>query len=355
MYKKNKAAILIFTLLSITIISTLSFQLLRNTRVHSYFASTIVLKEQAKMLCFGGVNLAIAQLTQHLQEDNLKEKIKTDPDYKAKKMLSNFLPYLNKWQTFELQKGVDGINGELKIAVVSENGKINLNKRFFDEQKNEFKQEIVEELELIAKIGGLKISKDELKANIQRFFKNRKTPLLDLSELMEIEGFEKIRLFYEPPQNFKEKEQAQKRPVALSDYFTLWTNNDKVDPWLLSDAVCFAWNLRRPEKDDAIKRDAIFERVIKNYKSDLGKDWTANWNMLMPIYDKRLPQFNLVSGILSQQFAPQVFSVISCGKVQDVEECILVVFKIIEINKQTEEIKGKRFSNLYKIVKIYWL
>ncbi|MCK4265054.1 hypothetical protein KAW80_01715 [Candidatus Babeliales bacterium] len=350
MYKKKKGAILVFTLLVLAIIAVLSLQLLRGVRVHSYFASTVVAREQAKMLCLGGIRLATAQLTQHLYDKNLEEEKRKDSEFLEKQFLSNVLPFLNKWQFFPLTKKEDGFDGEIKISISCEHGKANFNKIYFDYKNNKFKPVVVKELADFSRMSGLKFDREDLQSNISKFFKDRKIPLNEISELLEIKGFENWKLFYEPPEKIQDKEEAQKRPVALMDMFTLWTDN-KVDPWMLSDGTCFSWELRRPEWGDAEKRKVFFERSIKRFKKDLGKNWSENWDVLLPMYGVRPTKMPF--RLLSQQFDSRVYTVISCGKVRGIEQKVLVILELL--NKKLQNKDSRKENVPAKILKVYWL
>jgi len=69
--------------------------------------------------------------------------------------------------------------------------------------------------------------------------------------------------------------------------------------------------------------------------------------------------------ILSKEFGPSVYSVLSCGKAGGVEQRLLAVVKEVEEkekkqqeeNAQEEQKEGKKESSkkTFKIIKMYWL
>ena len=48
------------------------------------------------------------------------------------------LPIINRWQEFKLVKKTDGIDGVIRVCIMSENGKVNLN-QIFDFKTKKFK------------------------------------------------------------------------------------------------------------------------------------------------------------------------------------------------------------------------
>ena len=141
---------------------------------------------------------------------------------------------------------------------------------------------------------------------------------------MSVSGFETLALFYNPPERPLKKVSTPERLIALSDLFTIWTSTAAIEPWLLSDVTCLLWGLRRPQWNDDQKLKETFKKAISQFKKDLGTKWSENWNVLAPIYGKT-PNFNVIQKILSQQFDPTVYTVISSGKVHDVQQKLLAV------------------------------
>src|SRR5579872_480092 len=103
------------------------------------FSYMITAREKAKMLALGGVQVAIAQLA---LVDKSKEKKEDEGKQSAPEsdFLLRILPILNRWQDFDLKENVDGIDGQIKVCLMCEEGKINLND-IIDFNKGVFKSD----------------------------------------------------------------------------------------------------------------------------------------------------------------------------------------------------------------------
>lgn len=385
-------------------------QMIRGVMVGAGFTKAMVNREHAQMLALGGINIAIAQLTYDKDKKNKPEKDKdknsdkdktparqsetgteTELDADGKKVtplqrfVFNLLSNLNRWQTFELDRKIDGIAGTVKICITSENGKININNAF-DFKKQEFKKEF-ERLLVGLEIPG-KLKPGEFFNKISEFLKKREKKLYDVSELLNVPGLEALTtdIFYEPPVLLKKEGAQESRDVAIQDIFTTWTDDAKIDPMLLSDALCAFLVIRRPRADDAKKYKERFKKLAMEFKDDWGKDWDANWKNLEGIYDTKPKDLSNIKDILVEKFNPKVYSVLSYGKVGQVEQRVLAVIREIEVksrksksgvqneksssNEQSAQTGGtsaeqssteqskteqKKNKKVFRIERIYWL
>ena len=92
----KRGSIIIIVLLVLSLIATLTMQLVRRATVHTHFDKVVLNREKAKMLALGGLNLAISQLTVKPDEDKTKVTKDEDPVVlRRKKMLERILPTLN--------------------------------------------------------------------------------------------------------------------------------------------------------------------------------------------------------------------------------------------------------------------
>jgi hypothetical protein len=369
--KKNNAYVLLFTLSIMTLITVITFQLMRNVFVGSHFDKTMIHREHAEMLALGGVNLAISQLTikKDPKKDSTEESAevkKTKQEKKLKEFLYKVLPHLNKWQVFELNEKHDGIDGEVKFCITSENGKININDAF-DFKKKEFKPEYKKLLESL--VINRKTPKGKVLKQLTDFFKKRKKKIYDVSQLQEaipqLDSF-----FYEPPERTEKTKDARPNPqVTLQDLFTVWAS--KIEPLFLSDASCALFNLKRPIAYDAEKMKDRFKRVVDQFNPKITANLNDYWNMLQTIYTKKPLNIEEYKNIFSSKFEPKVYSVLSSGKVGDVEQKLLAIIEkqpeeaikekknkkeeIVELKKEKEKNKKPLFLKHFKILKIYWL
>ncbi|MBD3231303.1 hypothetical protein GF322_01440 [Candidatus Dependentiae bacterium] len=371
MLKKNKGSILLFTLLILSLIAFLTQQLFRSIWVGVNFDKRVVATQKARALALGGFNLAISQLQERNAKEEEESRVgqKENPEKRFKNFLSRILPNLNKWQIFNLYKNIDGIDGQIKFCITCEDGKININKAF-DFEKQEFKKEYAELLK------GLyikrKFAEGEILKKLTEFFKERKNELSDVTELIEIEGFENLNVFYQPPQLPEKGKLAQPNDsIYLQDLFTTWSFDDKIELLFASDSLCAILNLRRPVANDAQKLKDKYRILIENYKKNWGADWEKNWNYLQPIFGAKPKTLNVLNKILAKEFGTQSYSVLSCGIIEGVEQKVLAIIKVldekenkieeIKQNKKKEakdkdsEKKEKSNNKILKIVKMYWI
>ena len=387
-FKNSQGSIVVFSLLILSIMIILTQQLLKSVYVSSSFIRTMVDRERAEAIAIGGVNIAIELLRlQVLDEEdknnnssaqaelNKKKGDKENKDSGVKTFLKQVLPYLNRWRSFTLEEEKEGIAGELKFCISCENGKININK-IFDFKKEEFKKEYGDMLKKLAIRGTLVAN--EIHDRLQEFFKKRKKPITDISELYEAEGINVLDIMYRPPElpvNKKDKSQPNAN-LALQDIFTVWTDDEFLEPMVFSDGLCAIMGLRRPLADDVEKIKDRFEQVIDNFEANWGSNWNENWRFLQVLYDEKPSLVKNLGSIFSKQFGPTVYSVLSSGKVGDVEQRLLAVVKIIKQDnmQHQDEQKGKRVDGaskqsladqqnkasqkkkyMFKIIRAYWI
>jgi len=384
------------TILAITLFAE---QLMRNVFVGSKFTQTTIQREHAQMLALGGINIAIATLSidskgrggeqkkshkaqdkkDKLQGDQAKAKsnVENSPGYfsekAAKRFIASVLPYLNRWRTFKFEQVVDGFDGVVKICITAESGKINLNEAF-DFEKQDFK-EAPKLLLMGLGIPGI-LKEGEILKNLTEFLKKRERKLDDISQLSQVQGLEGLDLWYQPPRHKPVEGILQpNKPLMLQDIFTLWTDDETVDPLVFSDSLCAIFGVRRPRAGDARELKESFKQLSTKFSGQWYENWDESWKNLQPIYEEKPKFLKKVAGIFSKKFGPQVYSVLSCGKVGGVEQ------KIIAIIRQTQKPKNKKQSDgqsdeaadtkrqtknqekeesaksstYFKVEKIYWL
>ena len=355
--------VLLFVVMMLSVITMLTQQLLRSVMVGSMFDKTMIARERAEILALGGVQVAIALLSKDkapLKSGTTQEAVaaeKPDPVKDTKLFLTKILPILNRWKIFELTEKEDGIAATLKICISCEEGKLNLNE-IFDFSTNSFKPEfepLVTALEIDNKHQVIKF--------LTEYFKKRKKKLDDLSELMVIPEFAKLDVFYQPPEPIKKEdkeEQKKARNIALFDIFTIEGTQSKMQPLLFSDGLNAVFGLKRPAAEDTIKMKDKFKLVIDQYSTDWCKDWIKTWDVLRPITQAQGALAQQFTKLFAQEFEPSLFSVLSLGIVDGVEQRLLAIIKKVEKKPDVESAapeaeKNKAPTTEFKIVKIYWL
>jgi len=379
--KKQQASIVLLCLMVMSVIVLLILQLIRGVHVGQNFSKTMVNREHAEILALGGINIAIAQLLREepasdnqsfaVKPENIAKSSgrdkKLDPD---QAYLLKVLPHLNRWQDFQLKKDIDGIDGLVRVCITCEQGKININEAF-DFKAMEFKKDYHKLLKGLEMPG--KLVPGEIFNKITEYFKKRKKKLDDVSELLQVKELSSLDIFYTPPEKpLSKKQKPQPNSLlALQDIFTTLTKNDKVDPLWLSDALCAIFTLRRPLATDAVARKERYKKFAQTFKKDMVKDWAANWKVLEQLYDKKPKIIEEMKKVFTKEFGPKIFSVLSCGKVGNVEQYVVVVIQEQEVKddvhdstdkdkkgtsaEQGESQRQQGPKKFFKILRTYWL
>jgi hypothetical protein len=377
--KRSSGSILLFALMMVAMMVLLTQQLMRGVLVGSSFASNVLDREKATSLALGGIQIAAAQLIQDSRDEKGGQEEKSEKGEKKEEkeakglraFLKRVLPYVNRWKEFNFQEKVDGIEGNVKICISCERGKININE-VFDFKKMEFKKEY-ENLFKNLEIRG-RLPAGEMYNRLLDFFKKRKRKLDDVSELLAISGFQTLDIFYRPPlKAMKGKKNEPNVELALQDLFTTWTSDEKIDPMWLSDSLCAILQFRRPRGNDAHEHKEQFGQFVQKFKKEMAQDWGSNLQTLELLYDKIPKEAEQSKGIFTKEFGPKVFSVLSCGKVGQMEQQLLAVIRLEEVaeqgadkqnEKSQEEKKGeaeqsgksqKKPKKTFKVLRVYWL
>jgi hypothetical protein len=117
-----------------------------------------------------------------------------------------------------------------------------------------------------------------------------------------------------------------------------------------------------------------FKKLASTFKKNWGADWDGNWKLLQPIYGEKPKILSAFKDILVKSFNSKVYSVLSYGKVNNVEQRVIAIVKNIE-EQSAQEKKGteakkegaasekptqgkegeKEKKHYFKIMRIYWL
>lgn len=349
--------VLVLTLMILSTIVMLVTQLFQSSVIHFYFDRTMIEREKAKMLARGGIELAYSLLTVIPPKDKEGAKAGYPPQEGQEKkdlnveLLKKILPTLNRWQTFELTDNADGIDGEIKLCITCEDGKLDLN-QWYDFNKKKFIGEGANQLDgkkiLKAVFGGLKktASGKDLFEQFEKFLKQRQYKLNDVTELLTVKELRealKDAIFYEPPSAKTGKK--EQRPVYLMDIFTLWSDKKTLNPWLLSDSICAIVGLKRAEQGDTATHEKEVDQLLKSTKSVEG-DIKVTWEkVLQKLYGKELKAIpNDFSALFAQKFEARTFGVLSYGRVGSITQKMYAI-----IGREKDALAP------YTIKRLYWL
>lgn len=350
MHKKS-GYILILTLSIISLSVALVTYMVSSGRAFVPLAQSAIEREKARMLAFSGIEIVKSQLgtLPYMATDTKKKQEKQDA--KTDSLFSFLLPRMGRWQKFSLSKKYDGIQGEIGICMMSEEGKINLNALFDPKtgtlHKNlEGKDAITAFFALLEKITGIK----DVQKELEQFFKQRKTLLDDVTELLTIPSYAYFKqdIFYDP--SFDETSPEMKKKIYLTDIFTIWSPTYKIQPWLLSSSMRVLLNLAPihayQEKD--------LERIVKEQlqQTPATLSWPQDWNTYLKLIFKNdfsiLPKG--IELIFDTKFEPTIFSVICYGKVGKTTQKL---FAILERVKDETQQDTPHWS--MSIKKLYWI
>lgn len=353
--KRQQGYILIVVLMILSLAMMLVTQLYRQGFVQSKFDKLMIEREQARLLAFSGIECARSELMYQPQEKDEKKPAtaadgkqaapKKDPNAAFKRML----PLLNRWQTFALKKETDGLNGSIKICVMSEAGKIPLNvwfdfkqRKFLNEGKDGDTKVYLQQIFTKLKTDG---GQKDLFAPFEKYLKNKDTFLQDITQLLTIKEFRELfwnTQFYEPPT----ANDSAKRPVYLMDLFTLWGSSAQMSAWSLSDSVLSVLGLQRVQLNDVEKRSKLITTFFSKKESAptaLKDLWDA---FFKDLYNKDFSGLPTGSDkILKTEFDSKVVSVLSYGTVGK------VTYKLYGILQQVEKGEEKE----YKLIHLYTL
>jgi len=363
--KKQPGYVLVFSLMVIALLVVLATSMMNQSRVHVRYARTILDREKAKMLAWSGVQIAMSQLANMGEEEKKDEKKrdqqKADPKEQAKQTLITLLPVLNNWQTFSLTPKKDGVRGEIKICLMCEEGKIDLNQlidfeksKFVNEgsKEKDYKKVMKEVFEKIKKVlGG-----EDLLKSLEKYLKERKTRFYDPTELLSIEEFKifEDKIFYEPGSIVRDDRGQVKQTVYLNDIFTLWSFQRELNPWLLSNSLKVLLDLKIKKEDDAQLQDEALKKTLQKFELNLA--FPKGWNdLLAPFYGKKFEQLpQEIRKTMTTKFEPSVFSVLSYGTVGGVTQKLFVV---LERKKSSQTVSSGKSSTSFEFSakKFYWL
>ena len=364
--KKNSGYVLIFSLLMLSMVVTVATYLFVKARTFVPFMHTMIDRERAKLLAYGGIQVAVAQLAFHEQEKEEKKAADANSQKGAAETLASkidikstilffkrVVPSINRWQEFELKKDIDGIDAQLKVCLMCEEGKIDIN-AIYDFEKRSFivgdgkgagnwKELLPSLFKKIEEISGGK----ELLQALEKYLAKRATRLHDISELLTIKEFAvfKDAEFYLPPS--AGDQQGAPNKIYLSDIFTTHSGKQKLQTFLLSDSIGAVLGVKRAAYGDIPKRAQIIEQIAKQIEQSGTLDWNTT---VKSLYEKELQ--SLPKGIDS------VFEIASLATTF----CVLVVAKVGSMTERIYAVleRSATLDNTSKaypvrIKKVYWI
>jgi len=316
-HKKEGSALLI-VICFMAIIGIMTHKLIKMTFLSSRQVQQQIRKSRARISALNGITLALTQLNK--KEIATKDVKDEKPESDQVLFLQKMLPILNQWQTFHLTEKLDGINATIKMYISCEDGKIPLS-ALFDEKEKKINKDF---LPLLKRIGSEKKSSGpDFSAKLINML-SRKT-LDDASQLYSCSD---LPLFISPAdEKTKQRKEGYHQQDALSDIFSTWNTEKKINPLFLSTGCKKIFNIKSPSntaKDDKNEK-GFYDQISKTIGTQWGSDWSKNSTHLTTLYKTDVTLPPETHSILSEVIEPKVFSVLSCGIVQGTEQRIYAV------------------------------
>lgn len=364
--QRKSGFILLTTIMLIALMTSLvNYIYYRGSGQAPYF-QMMAEREQARALALGGLQVAMQKLAVHNPEDEKKKEAQAAKNGKkgeksedpAALQLKSLLPYLNQWQTYDIQEKNKKFSGRIELCIMCEDGKLNINE-LYNFEKGLFKGEDEKQgegpykpviKELCTKIENI-VGTKNIFTTLEKYLKKRGYPLDDISELLTLKEFEAFKddIFYQPPAAVEKNKKEAKRPIYLMDIFTVFSGTQTMQPWLFSDSMRALFNLTRVAIVDKDKRQQMLTQALENFKPQA--DWKSDWDkQLTPLYGKNFSDLPKgVDALFARTFEPMIFSVLCYSTFGRVTQKIYAILERSSVSQDSE------FLFDVQIKRIYWI
>jgi hypothetical protein len=355
--------ILVMALMIMTIGIALTTQLFNKGMLYASFSTMAVNREKATQLALAGTQIAMSQLSvAATQESKSGQAAQSQKSSEEKKVLEKILPMINRAQSFELKHEIEGIDATISVIISCEEGKININalydfaqKKFVNEGQakgdgKKFLQDICLRIESLT--GG-----KNLFFGLEKYLKDHNRKLNDVTELFNIPefGIFKNLIFYESSHEKAQGEKTQgKRPIYVTDIFTVDSDTSSIEPWLFSDSVCALLGLKRATGGEIHQRKEMVGDLLKDFKPEMV--WQKDFDRYVAkIYGKdftSLPKD--IDYFFNMTFNPRTFSVLSLAKVGTMT--VKMYALLTKIEEPLEQKSGEhKVKTQWVVKKMYWI
>lgn len=355
---QQKGYILFITFSMLALCATLVSMFMIKGITHKKLSSALLQREKLQDFTVNCVAIAQSYLSipadgagekdKDKQSVSSEKKVPVDP---IKKTLEKFLAVRNEGQNFNFEEIEKNFPVVINLTFFAESGKININ-GLYDLVQQKFYDEGIagKDRKVFATWLFDKIAKVTEKPSLLQPFidhmKQRKSPLNDVSELLAIKEFSACfsdAIFYSKA-SVDQTNNNNNKKIFLMDIFTVVSEIDSLQPWLLSPSVCALLDIAQKNEKNGILEKKEEKIDISSFKQQPNwqKDWDAGLKELYGIPYDKIPE--PVRGLLATQFSSTVFSVIATVSKEDV---IAQVFAIL---------KQKRLPDgaiMYDVIKTY--
>ncbi len=361
--------ILLITFLILALCSTLVSVFLTKGMTHKKLAAALLEQEKINQFALSTPALAQSFLSfsaQDLKPEKNASEEKPPGELKpadekvnfSKKLLEKVLPFVNKTQLFKMKEMEKDFPVVVNLTFFCESGKININGLYDLVNKSFYNEGVAgKDRKIFATWLFEKIAKiTEQTSLFQPFLehvKQRKTPFNDVTELLAIKEFAACfsqDVFYESYESDRDLDKKNQK-LFLTDIFTVASESDTIQPWLLSPSVCVLLDIAHKgnkQENFGIKEDKKID--LTSFKQQV--DWQQDWDIVMkPLYDvsfNKIPE--PIRPMLSTQFSVNTFSVlvrITKETIEDENKDVGGIFAILKEKKLPDD------SIMYDVIKIY--
>jgi hypothetical protein len=326
---KNDGSVLLIVICFLSILGVLSQKLLKTTFLTVTQMRQQIRKDRAQIFAINGISLALAQINQKPRVSKEKNEGETEKSV----LLEKLLPILNRWQTFKLTQKLDGVDATIKMYISCEEGKIPLQALMTKEKE---KKPVKEFIPLIKQLSSNKNAKQLTDLSPKIFSLLAKKQIEDATQMHTI--FEHPFFISPATDQAKAQKEGYHQAPATTDIFTTWNVAQKIHPLFLSHGCKALFNIKTPEnraKDDKSEKD-FYHQVALTLAKDWGSDWTKNNQLLTSLYKTEVSLPKELHSVLSEAIEPEVFSVLSCGVVQGIEQRIYAIIHKNPVNSMQE-------------------
>jgi hypothetical protein len=329
MKHNQQGYILLMTFSMLTLCIALVSMFLAKGMTHKKFTTIVLEREKMNQFILSTPALAQSFLS-FPAEDNEQSTKKAEnatkntsvpgvqqADY-AQKLLEKVLPVVNKAQRFTMKEIVKDFPVVINLTFFCESGKININglydlvnKKFYNEGVAGKDQKVFATwlFDKIAKI----TERTSLLQPFIEYLKQREAPFNDVTELLAIKEFAACfgdSVFYEAPIAHARSDKNSKK-LFLTDIFTVVSESDTIQPWLLSPSVCVLLDIPQQiskQNESGNKEEKKID--ISSFKSqaDWKKDWDLGPKALYNVSFDAIPE--QARNALATQFSATTFSIL---------------------------------------------
>lgn len=337
--RQREGYVLLLVILIISMMSILVTRLVFKLTVFDRLSIVFLHREQAKLLAWSGVEMALTQLCAPVPK-KASENFVTRTLFELRKVMT----VCNRWQRVQLTDEIDGIDGTCAFYVACEGGKLNPN-ALYDREKQalvEHPSLIVLNTALTKRLSAWGRDLDFMK-RLETVMRARTEPLYDVTELLADEQLKKLQpvLFMRPDRDF-----------ALTDLITVEREGMLLQPWVLSRSIATAFDLEPTGTitddqwkmvSDALTKEPAGPAVWdKLYTVLYGEQRSTAIKELYSFFDQKFD--------LNQRFEADLFSVISYGSYSDV---VVTLYAIVQRRRVIDE---QGVEHVYGFVKrVYWV